>query len=56
MHFRVADRMLNQHVVLSYLNDDFWFDLHPSVYQIPAIENAIQELENPEKGEKSGEE
>jgi len=45
VHVKVVDRMLNQHVVLSYINKDSWYDLHPTVYQIPIIKKAIQHLE-----------
>ncbi|MFH1930167.1 MAG: hypothetical protein ABIN18_01100 [Pseudomonadota bacterium] len=56
VHLRAADRMLNQHVVLSYLNNDSWYDLHPTVYQIPNIKKAIQNLEEElERGEKNHE-
>ena len=56
VHLRAADRMLNQHVVLSYLNNDNWYDLHPTVYQIPNIKKAIQDLEKElERGEKNHE-
>ena len=56
VHLRAADRMLNQHVVLSYLNNDSWYDLHPTVYQIPNIKKAIQDLEKElQRGEKNHE-
>ena len=45
VHVKAVDRMLNQHVVLSYINKDSWYDLHPTVYQIPIIKKAIQDLE-----------
>jgi len=44
IHREEIDRMLNQHAILIYQNDDFWYDLHPAVYQIPDVEEAIQNL------------
>ncbi|MDP3220658.1 MAG: hypothetical protein Q8S73_41615 [Deltaproteobacteria bacterium] len=32
-----ADRMLAASVVLRYLNDTEWFELHPAVYEIPQL-------------------
>lgn len=56
VHLEAVDRMLNQHVVLSYLNNDSWCDLHPTVYQIPIIKKAIQNLEKEiKRGEKNHE-
>ena len=40
--------MLANHVVLCYLNDDFWYDLHPSAIDIPGIKEAMEkETEEP---------
>ncbi|MEE4356578.1 MAG: hypothetical protein V2I97_08910 [Desulfococcaceae bacterium] len=50
-HLRIASQMLKNHIVLSYLNDDFWFDLHPAVYEIPGVRKAI---ENRERNEQEG--
>jgi hypothetical protein len=56
IHLEAVDRMLNQHVVLSYINNNSWCDLHPTVYQIPIIKKAIQDLEKKlERGEKNHE-
>lgn len=56
VHVKVVDRMLNQHVVLSYINKDSWYDLHPTIYQIPIIKKAIQDLEEKlERGAKNHE-
>ncbi len=41
-HRRMADRMLKNSVILRYENDDRWFDLHPSVYHIPGVEEALR--------------
>jgi hypothetical protein len=40
-HRLIADLMLANHAVLRYLNDNLWFDLHPSVYEIPGIQEAV---------------
>lgn len=40
-HRQIADLMLANHAVLRYLNDKLWFDLHPSVYEIPGIQEAM---------------
>ncbi len=42
-HRKIAARALDNHLVLLYLNDEFWYDLHPSVYQIPEIRQIINE-------------
>ena len=42
-HRRAADLMLANHAVLRYLNDDLWFELHPAVYEIPGVQQAIRE-------------
>jgi hypothetical protein len=34
-----ADRMLAASVVLRYLNDTEWFELHPAVYEIPQLKS-----------------
>lgn len=41
---QTADSMLSSNVVLRYLNDQDWFDLHPAVRQIPGVVEAIDEL------------
>ncbi len=35
-----ADRMLAANVVLRYLNDSEWFELHPAVYELPRLKQA----------------
>ncbi|MBL0702089.1 MAG: hypothetical protein JJV91_01265 [Desulfosarcina sp.] len=44
-HKEIVDRMLLNHVILSYLNNEAWFDLHPAVYKIPGVQEAINNLE-----------
>jgi len=44
-HRRIASLMLENHAVMQYLNDELWFALHPAVYQIPGVQEAINELE-----------
>ncbi|WP_165703572.1 hypothetical protein [Enhygromyxa salina] len=44
---QTADAMLAHNVVLRYLNDQDWFDLHPSVRQIPGVAAEIQRLIRP---------
>ena len=39
-----ADLMLSNNVVLRYLNDRDWFDLHPAVREIPGVKEAIARL------------
>jgi hypothetical protein len=34
-------------VVLRYLNDQDWFDVHPAVREIPGVAAAIQQLRSP---------
>lgn len=48
-HKEIVDRMLLNHVILSYLNDESWFDLHPAVYKIPGVQEAINNLEKKQK-------
>ena len=38
----MVDRALQNNIVLRYLNDTTWFDLHPAVLDLPAISSAIQ--------------
>lgn len=38
---RLADRMLLNHAVLRYLNDELWFDVHPAVREIPGVKQAL---------------
>ncbi len=42
---RIAAFMLKNNAVLCYLNRDLWFELHPALYQIPGVQEAIHELE-----------
>jgi len=41
-HRSIADQMLSNNVVLRYLNEKDWFDLHPAVRQIPGVAEAIR--------------
>lgn len=45
-HRQTADVMLTNNVVLRYLNNSEWFDVHPSVREIPGIARAIEQLES----------
>lgn len=45
-HRQTADVMLTGNVVLRYLNNSEWFDVHPSVREIPGIARAIEQLES----------
>lgn len=38
------DRMISNNVVLRYLNDDDWCELHPAVYEIREVTEAIERL------------
>ena len=40
-HRRIAAHMLSNHVILRYLNDSLWFDLHPAVLAIPGVQAAL---------------
>lgn len=43
---QIADLMLSNNVILRYLSDDKdWFDLHPSVCEIPGVAEALARLE-----------
>jgi len=44
-HRPAVDLMLSNSVILCYLNDQAWFDLHPAVLEIPGIQDAIRERE-----------
>ena len=44
---KTADSMLSNNVVMRYLNDRDWFDLHPSVRDIPGVAAAIARLRSP---------
>jgi hypothetical protein len=41
-HRQTADAMLSNNVVLRYLNDKDWFDLHPAVRTIPGVDAEIR--------------
>lgn len=43
-HRQIADAMLSNNVVLRYLNNEDWFDLHPSIRRIPGIAAEIARL------------
>ncbi|MFO0606279.1 MAG: hypothetical protein U0324_24100 [Polyangiales bacterium] len=47
-----ADRMLGANVVLRYMNDAQWFDLHPAVREIPQVQVAIERIEEGRRGER----
>lgn len=40
-----ADRMVSNNIVLRYLNDEEWYDLHPTVREDPAVRRAIDAYE-----------
>lgn len=40
-HRQIADQMLLNNVVLRYVNDNDWYDLHPAVAEIPGIQQAL---------------
>lgn len=44
-HRQAADRMLQNNVILRYLNDEPWYDLHPAIYEIPGVREAIKKCE-----------
>jgi hypothetical protein len=44
----IASRMLSSNAVMRYVNQQDWWDLHPAVRNIPAVEAAIEELQKPE--------
>jgi hypothetical protein len=48
-HRETADAMLSNNVVLRYMNNEDWFDVHPSVRRIPGVYAEILALENPAK-------
>ncbi len=39
----MIDRAIQNNIVLRYLNDDAWFDLHPAVLEIRGVRDAIAE-------------
>lgn len=47
---RMVDRAIQNNVVMRYLNEDTWFDLHPAVFHIPAVREAIIELRREKPG------
>jgi hypothetical protein len=40
----MVDRLLQNNVVLGYLDDDVWFDIHPAVRTIPGVAAEIARL------------
>lgn len=46
-HRQIADQMLLNNVVLRYVNDNDWFDLHPAVAEIPGVQQARAALDQP---------
>ena len=49
----MVDRLLQNNVVLGYLDEDPWFDVHPAVRTIPGVAVEIARL-TAERGEKAG--
>lgn len=45
-----ADLMLSNNVILCYLNDRAWFDLHPAALEIPGIQEALRALQAQRRG------
>lgn len=43
-HHPLSQQMLQSNVVLRYLNDVEWFDVHPAVLEIPGVLDAIRQL------------
>lgn len=39
-----VDRMLINNIVLRYQNDEYWFDVHPAVLEMPEVQRAIRRL------------
>jgi hypothetical protein len=37
-----VDLMLQNNVVMRYMNDEEWFDIHPAVREMPAVREAIE--------------
>lgn len=46
----MVETLLGNNVVLRYLDEVEWFDIHPAVREIPAIESAIKRLEGKTAG------
>jgi len=44
-HRQAADSMLSNNAILRYVNHRDWFDLHPALYDIPGIQEAIRKLQ-----------
>ncbi|MBM3314016.1 hypothetical protein FJY70_05450 [candidate division WOR-3 bacterium] len=44
-HRQVADLMLNNNVIMRYLNEQDWFDLHPAVCNLPMLKAACRASE-----------
>jgi hypothetical protein len=38
---QIADRLMTNNVLLKYVNNDDWCDLHPAVWGMPGIEEAV---------------
>jgi hypothetical protein len=38
---QIADRLMTNNVLLKYVNNDDWWDLHPAVWGMPGIEEAV---------------
>jgi hypothetical protein len=41
-HRRLSQEMLQSNVVMRYLNDEEWFDIHPAVHEIPGVVDAVR--------------
>lgn len=44
-HRQVASQMLANNVILRYMNDSYWYDLHPAVRELPEIKEAMSRIE-----------
>lgn len=42
-------RMLNNHLILAYINGGTWYDVHPALQKVLKFEQALQKLNHPEK-------
>lgn len=54
-HRQAADSMLSNNAILRYVNDRDWFDLHPALYDIPGIQEAIRKLQQGTTPKETGE-
>ena len=40
----MVDRAIQNNIVLRYLNNETWFDLHPAVLDIRGVQEAVEKL------------